>query len=686
VQKIAYVSLSQTLIIIYDDANIDLLKSNSTYNIPFLKEFDRVTNKEINAINIVGNIAYVSTGFGIIVIDTENNEIKDTFIFKSSGNEVSVNQAIINSNDIYALTKNGFYHGNLNDNLLDFSNWNKDSFKSNLNFTSGYSINNNVFGVVQDSLFNLKTKQSVQLEPNGEIKHTYLKSNSLILVSTTDLYEYDQEYNLTNKIKINTNGIVGVSKLNQKYYVANNFDPLIEYKLNGELVNIIRTNGPFDEAIFDIDIRDGKLWAISGGHNFSYGNTNTYVRIYNYSDGSWKNYLQYAIPSLNGIFDGISVNINPKNTNQVYFGTWGNGLLEFNGSLPFNRYTEQNSSLNIWEARKDFVFTGVGETAFDENGNLWAVNPYNSNLLSVKTPEGSWKDFGFSDLISGESAAKDLVVHSSGSKWIALPRLNEIIVFDDNGTIDNPNDDERILIKQEVGQGNLPGIRGITMIEDLNGQIWVGTSDGIVVFYSPENIFDANQRDAERVLIDDGENVEALLQSVTVIDIQIDGNNRKWVATDGSGAYLLSENGKEEILHFTKENSPLLSNYVSSIAVDLETGEVYLATDQGLVSYRGNSTAGKEDFSEVKIFPNPIRPNYRGPIAISGLMDNTTVKITDINGTLVNEIVTEGGQAIWYGSNFNGERVSTGVYLVFNSAEDEEEDLKTQIGKILFVK
>jgi flagellar hook assembly protein FlgD len=86
---------------------------------------------------------------------------------------------------------------------------------------------------------------------------------------------------------------------------------------------------------------------------------------------------------------------------------------------------------------------------------------------------------------------------------------------------------------------------------------------------------------------------------------------------------------------------------------------------------------------ELKIYPNPVRNDYFGPIAIDGVASNSSVKITDEAGNIVNLLVSKGGQAIWDGTDFNGDRVATGVYFVL--AVDKT-GKKSTSGKILVLK
>jgi hypothetical protein len=217
----------------------------------------------------------------------------------------------------------------------------------------------------------------------------------------------------------------------------------------------------------------------------------------------------------------------------------------------------------------------------------------------------------------------------------------------------------------------------------LDGEIWVGTERGPAVFYSPGSVFNGSNYDCRQILIEQDGNVQILLETESITAIAIDGGNRKWMGTANNGVFLLSPDGTETIHHFTAENSPLLSNTIYSIAIDHLTGEVFFGTDYGIVSYRSDAVASSYDTEELLVFPNPVRQDYFGPIAINGTAFNSEVKITDSNGNAVNQLISEGGQAIWDGTNFNGERVSTGVYFIFSS--DDSGEYKAS-GKVLIVK
>ena len=217
------------------------------------------------------------------------------------------------------------------------------------------------------------------------------------------------------------------------------------------------------------------------------------------------------------------------------------------------------------------------------------------------------------------------------------------------------------------------------MAEDKNGEVWVGTENGVGVFYSPDDLFSANPSDCQWPLVQQGLYVQYLLEGEQVNAIAVDGANRKWMGTDRGGAYLFSADGTKQVLHFTAENSPLLSDRVSSIAINQVTGEIYFGTDKGVISYKGTATDGTDAFGNVYAYPNPVREGYQGYIAVKGLLANAQIRITDISGRLVFTGKAEGGQAVWDGTTMDGHKVHTGVYLVFASNETGSDKVVTKI-------
>ena len=256
---------------------------------------------------------------------------------------------------------------------------------------------------------------------------------------------------------------------------------------------------------------------------------------------------------------------------------------------------------------------------------------------------------------------------------------NKILVLD--------NDGNKILLDPNNGSKDLTTkVNCIT--QDMDGEMWIGTDKGIKVAYNIADVFDSDDgvhsnTECQNIIYQENGIAQYLLNFENITCIMIDGGNRKWVGTERNGIYVLSSSGNEQIHHFTAENSPLISNRVICMAQNGITGEVFIGTDRGIVSYKAESTKGAEEAGKLTAYPNPLRPEHSGKIAIKGFVADSDVRITDVSGKTVAHIKSIGGQAVWDGKNFKGEDVASGVYLIFSSAE---EGAKTATGKVLIIR
>ena len=311
---------------------------------------------------------------------------------------------------------------------------------------------------------------------------------------------------------------------------------------------------------------------------------------------------------------------------------------------------------------------------FDSKNNLWIANSGTDRRLSVKTNDNNWYSFNI-----GSSDISKLVVDENDYKWI-LNRDGNFIVYNDNKTPSNSADDRYKMITTVAGQGGLPAAANC-MAMDKNGTMWIGTNDGLALFYSTSKIFQQGVNyDASRILVprNDGTGqADYLLSGESVLSIAIDDANNLWVGTK-NGVFYISNNGLTEYHHFTEDNSPLLSNTVQGIAIDAD-GNVFFATDKGIISYKGVATEGKKTNSDVIVYPNPVRQNYSGLVGIKNLVPNSLVKITTVDGSFVTHLYSEGGQAVWDCTTIEGDKVAPGVYLIFISDKTGYETFATKI-------
>ena len=351
-------------------------------------------------------------------------------------------------------------------------------------------------------------------------------------------------------------------------------------------------------------------------------------------------------------------------------------------------HNASNSSLQSIIPGGDFI--RIGGLAFDPAGNLWITNSNVAEPISVLKSDGTWKSFKADNQLTDFNVLGKILVTRTGDKWGIIPRANGLFAMRDNGTIDDISDDiyKRVSIVDKYGKVITNDVRSLA--EDHNGNLWLGTNQGILVIYSPYRLFTDGSVYAQPIIVprdeppgEDGTIPgDVLLGEQVVTAIEVDGANRKWLGTSGGGAYLVSEDGLEQVLQFNKLNSPLLSDNIIDICVDGVSGEVFFGTDKGIISYTGDAMEGSSVYSNVVVYPNPVRETYTGPIAIKGLVAETTVKIQDMGGNLVFETESLGGQATWDGTNFRGERVATGVYMIFLSNSDGS---LTHVTKLLFI-
>jgi ligand-binding sensor domain-containing protein len=462
------------------------------------------------------------------------------------------------------------------------------------------------------------------------------------------------------------------------FWVGDSYSGLLSYDPLTFTINPVKLSGPLTALAFSMTSSGNNLYIAPGGRDASFIPIYTAPQIYHFNNTDWKNLSGYNNPLLSKTHDIVTIAIDPNDPKHVFAGTYGTGLLELYNDSAIRRFTYGNSTLRNHSA-SDTADIRVGGVTFDSKGNLWVVTSHNNNCLSMKQGD-KWT--GFNIPIVNENDLGQILVDKHGQKWIQMRygnmNPNSIMVFDDNNTPDNPNDDQSRLLNSTVGNGNIPGTTVLTMAEDLKGEIWIGTEKGVAVFYSPENVFSGYNFDAQRILVTQGLNVQYLLESETVTSIAIDGANQKWIGTDRGGVFLFSEDGTKQIYHFTAENSPLFSDRITCISLNKD-GDVFFATDKGVVSFRASATPGGDTNEDVYAFPNPVKEDFTGYIAVKGLVSNAQVRITDINGTVVYSTRAEGGQAVWDGKNFDGKKARSGVYLVYASNDTGTEKVVTKI-------
>lgn len=695
ISAMAYNSEYKTLLIAYTNTNIDLIKDGNIINIPDIKRKQILGNKTINNISFDGKLAYLSCGFGIVVLDVDKMEFPDpVYYIGPNGSMINILDIAFGNDTIWAASENGIYKASQNSlNLASYTSWSVDGRFKSVKYNAVSFFSNRLFVNFSSANYNSDTLYYLRFDNNSVTRfdqpeymgrnHLHVNYNKLVVVIKGKLEIYDESLNRVllcynpNQTFIDPNdGILGRDGM---VWIADNSLGMIRVFDNGISGEFIEPNGPYSYSVFDMDIGGNNLWVASGGHASNWGKLYKKEGVYSFDNSFWTSLNSSNEPAFDTISDMTCVAVDPVNPTTAFVGTWQSGVMKFENGTLTKIFDERNSSLQKWQLANYIAISGM---AFDSQNNLWVANSGAPSLISVRENDDKWTAFTLGGAASGIDIG-DMMVDSYDQKWTMMRAEHSVLVFTENGTISNPADDKYRILNNATGNGALPGNRVTCFAEDLDGEVWLGTDQGVAVIYSPGNIFNGQNFDAQRILVEVGGYVQYLLESETVTAIAIDGKNRKWIGTDRAGVFLLSPDGTEEILHFTEDNSPLYSNSVTSICINQSTGDVFFGTSKGIISYKGTATNGGETNSDVLVYPNPVRETYSGLIAIKGLVRDADVKITDVAGNLVYSTIADGGQAIWDGNNFSGRRAQTGVYLVWASNEDGSETIVT---KILFVK
>jgi len=675
---------SDLMLIAYKNCVIDIIQNQQIYSIKDIERENIIGLKKINAIVFYNQTAYIACSFGIVELNIEKKEISNTYYLNPTSN-LSVNDVAILNDSIYAATDEGVFVSGLEQNLSDYNNW--TNLMNNVVVNDLEVAYNKIYYTTADldSIYIFGYSQKIHVEDLLFIEES---QGRLLVGSKNQLCEINSE-NKVELIKYDSflYTISDVLVENDSYWMADGQRSLLYLSELNALKSYI-PEGPNSNLSYSVSTYQNELFVSPGGTSIIWNNNNTYQGLY-WSNGYEWQHIKY--PELDSARDITTILKSPNN--DVFVATWNNGVLQL-------RYNTDTQNYQLYKTHNYFSSSGQLQTleenpqepnygwirvkgmSFDQNGYLWATNSLTEKSLAFMNTNEEWQSLKVNSFNTSNSHLSDIIIDDLGQKWFVVAKGGGIIVYNDNNTPENESDDQDKKLSTTAGSGALPSNNVFSIAKDRDNEIWVGTDQGVAVFYSPENIFSL-EGDAQQVLVEADGYVEPIIASETVNTIAIDGANRKWFGTQNSGVYLYSEDGSEQIHHFNTSNSPLFSNTINQISINHVSGEVFIASDKGLISYRGEATEGTDQHTEVLVYPNPVREHYNGPIAIKNVVENANVKITDINGSLIQSFKALGGQAVWDGKNQFGQRPGTGIYLVFTTNPNGTE---TNVAKILFIK
>jgi hypothetical protein len=676
---------SNKLYIGYTNSNIDIIDSKNINNIPGLKRQTISGDKSIYHFFPDNDICYVSTGLGVLILNSLKLEIKDSWLIGENGGYVKTHMFTKDQSFFYAATDEGLKRTAVsNNNPADYRTWNNESGTNGLSKAPAKGVinaGNSIFVLQNDSVFVLTNNNWDYFFSNNLPVTSISESGNKIVVTQGSpsipgqvvILNTDRSLHQTIKHPSLTPFPQQAVIVNNEVWIADAYNALSRWSGNNS--EHYRLNSPHDISTGKMLAKDNNIYISAGSVNDAWNYMYNGSGIYKFSDNYWTNYNRFYYPKLDSLLDFVSVAIDPRD-GSVWGASYGGGLVNIKKENQFTIY-KQNSP--IGPAIGDPSSYRVSGLAFDKNQNLWISNFGAEKYFHVLKKDGNWQSFS-SPFSLFENSVADILVDDLDQKWIIAPKGGGLLVFNHGSSIESTGDDKWRQYKAGAGNGNLPSNDVLSIAKDKNGFIWVGTTDGVAIIQCLQHIFTSGC-EAIIPVAQQGTVSNYLFKGEEIRSIAIDGADRKWIATK-NGVWLISAEGDKIINHFTEENSPLFSNDVKQIVINGTNGEVFIATSKGIISYRGTATEASETDKQLMIYPNPVPPGFSGFIGIKGVPENSIVKITELNGRLVYQTRALGGQATWNGHDYKGSAMASGVYLVLITDEQKQEKLA---GKIVFI-
>ena len=695
ISVIGYCKSENTVLLIYSNGNIDLIYSDETiYNFTDIKN-NNTGNITINDLKFQKNLAYLSTSIGLIVFDVNRKEIRNTYHFDSP-----VNTSVLINDSLFCGTNDGIYLGLTTDNLLDNANW---KMFRNIKFLDLFVFDKKIYGRSFDKriwTINRKNAEITNVRNNEKVERvSFTGNNQMVFLQDTIVAVYDSySYYTDYKFDYQVNDIIIDGK---DWWLCQGFNGLCRYNKTDDGIICksinIKPNSPRRNWFHSVSWpQKGRLLVIGGCHNYNeiyYPGT---VMIY--EDNRWKS-LDEDIKSKTGV-DYVNLTEaaqDPDDPNHIFVGSMGQGLYEFKNNIFYKLHTWNNSGLtsilNSTEYEKN-NYVRVSALQYDKYGNLWMANNETDTIIKVLEPDGNWFGLYYSELITENHiplpTLKQLRFDQKDRIWLNSSRYKAgIICIDTKSTLKNNKDDVINFSGPHFKNqdGTTEEIYDIFFYDfDLNGEMWIGTNTGIFVLKDPDKFITNSNPVFERIKIprNDGSGLaDYLFNGVMTTALYIDQGNRKWIGTLNDGVFLLSPDGTETLEHFTTKNSPLPSNNILSITENGQDGSLFFGTSLGMVEYGGQARDPEETLSKsnISVYPNPVRPDFEGYVTITGLTQQSSVRILSNSGRLVHQGNSNGGSYSWNLTDMNGNKVPSGVYhgVITNLENNKSESVSITV-------
>ena len=638
------------LIIGYDGGEIDLLSENEIVSIDdIVNSSFQNADKIINDISTGSSSFLVSTDFGVVRFNSQTfNAIETYWQLDNDGDQLRAYSAEIVNDLVVVATEKGLMSGSTNDNLLDFNNWDRQFGIGISRFTG--TLNDKIYaGIGLDGLFEFNAGSWVEVDLDGEDFRSINEGQGVLWVCTTsECLEWTPSSSTV--VNFQDGGIQNIA-------FSTSTDSWLGTSLGLYMINpgpqSVLPSGPFEVNSWSLDYVGQKIIGLSGSHDLLFNGSGNEGSMDVFGDTGWENFDAQSVTSLNSFIDPVDVTYD-RSSNTWLISSYDQAIISYDGMEDFQNLSTPPS------------LGGQVSSLYWDSQGLWVVDTQGSPAFYHRDNTGTWNSFSI-------PSTPPLNIREITSDNVFVYMLTDPIIEGGIIMFEKSSGLTRVLNTQQ-NAGDFPGTP-TAMVVDRNGRLWVGTTNGVAFITAPSITGPINA-------LTPINEFTPLLRGQRINAIAIDGGNRKWIATN-DGVWLMDDRGEEVVSQFDTDNSPLLSDEVTDIAVDDESGEVFFLTSNGVISYRGDGTEPSTDMNSVRIFPNPVRPGYTGVVAFSGLVADSNVKITDTAGNLIWETFSNGGSASWNLIDHNGKRPSSGIYFVFLSDEQGNE---TFVGKLAIIR
>ncbi len=717
------------LLVLYESGNIDALYDDGrVVNMPDIKDAILPYSKKINHVAFGSNRFVVSTAFGIVVFNDERHEVVESGIY---GSDVPFSMIlgdrllIVNNNTLFtsaladrhprldsfvkAMPSYSAYYGavaKLSETSFLFQHVsNNNLVKMNYDAAAGTYTGTKLIDGAKGTLtqgdgeaFVIAESQIIGIDADGNITRTNLPENLRTgkVFTTAGL---ESVWHTPDQMALSRYDLSGATPTailsdftpeamtaqyaiqqswsadGQSLYVANMAQGML--RIQPTPAGRSYTQVPLNADRIHIS---GKIEDVSPTNAF----------------GSMSSFASWQITAKTTRTVGGITNMaaDPNNVNRYFVANHTQGVYSIlDGEIEILFSNENSPFPIVWGT----TMNGVG---FDNEGNLWVgaftgekrCNFYMLGAQYLKgslenLPSSAWKNVTSLNL-DGYGLDQSMLFCKKSNIAFFTAYTKGVYVLDTGGTPADFSDDRGINVEEivDLNGNSLSENVMICMVEDHNGHVWFGTSNGVLTADNPADALNPTFRFGRPLVPrNDGTNYgDYLLDTDYIMCMAVDHSNRKWIGTQASGLYLVNADGTEILRHFTTDNSPLPTDKIWSVSVDPNSSKVYVGTESGIMIYNSDSSPAADDYSEVYAYPNPVRPDYTGWITITGLMDNSLVKITDSAGNLVYQSRSEGGSLMWDGCNLEGRRVRSGVYFIMAS-QNATGTASGSVAKIMFI-